>query len=89
MNPYKRAELEHKFLMDQEVSGDYLGTSKPNKEQIKGKGNLPYFKDANNYYCSECGNCVDSLGMNIPRKRLSKWDFMKAKPILGNCCNSY
>lgn len=83
MNPYKLAELEHKFLFDQEVSGDYLSNTSKSKEQKEGKPKITQ------YYCSECGNPIDALGNNIPKKRLSKWSFMNAKPYLGNCCNPY
>lgn len=81
MNVYELAKLQDKFLEKDSL----------NKEQdkFKPKGNIPGFKDKNHYYCSDCGNPIDSLGKNIPKKKLSKWDFMNAKPMLGNCCNPY
>ena len=75
MNIYKISEMEHKLLFAQEVTGDYLSGSIPTSNQ--------------NYYCSECGNPVDETGKNISKKKLSKWSFMNAKPIIGHCCNPY
>lgn len=68
------SNIEHRYLFNEDLSGDYLGSSAPAKQY------------SNYFYCDSCGNPVDELGRNISKKRLSKWNFMNARPILGNCC---